>query len=144
MALLTVGTPAPTFKGMNLTGPEVDLENYKGKKAVCLVFAPDSVDPAQTTALKALAAKVQDKVEVVTIVRKIPGVPMAKAFLQQLGYKFPVVYDASMALFKSFGVESPVAVFIIDANGSIVYAAQSGPLKVDIKAIGDALAANVK
>lgn len=143
MALLSTGTPAPAFKGMNLTGPEVALENYHGKKSVCLIFAPDTVDPAQTTALKAVATKVQDKVEVVTVVRKIPGVPMAKAFLQQLGYKFPVVYDSTMTVFKSFGVETPVAVFLIDANGNIVYATQSGPLKVDIKAIGDAIAANV-
>ena len=53
MAILSAGTPAPTFKGINLTGPEINLENYKGKKAVALVFATDRVDPAQTQAVKA-------------------------------------------------------------------------------------------
>ena len=59
MALLSAGTPAPTFKGMNLTGPEINLENYKGKKAVVQVFAPERVDPGATNAVKTLANKLK-------------------------------------------------------------------------------------
>jgi peroxiredoxin len=144
MALLAAGTPAPTFKGMNLTGPEINLENYKGKKAVVLIFAPDRVDPTQTNVVKALANKVKDKVELITASRKVPSVSMAKQFLQALGVKFPTLYDPGMAVYKMYGVENPVAIFIIDVNGNIVYSAQADPAKVDIKALEEAIAANVK
>ena len=144
MAILTAGTPAPTFKGTNLTGPEINLENYKGKKAVVLIFAPDRVDPTQTNAVKTLANKGKDKVELITASRKVPSVSMAKAFLQQLGVKFPTLYDPGMAVYKMYGVENQVAIFIIDVNGNIVYSAQTDPAKVDIKALEEAIAANVK
>ncbi len=143
MALLAAGTPAPMFKGMNLTGPEINLENYKGKKPVVLIFAPDRVDPGQTNAVKALAAKYKDKLELITASRKVPSVSMARAFLQQLGVKFPTLYDPGMAVYKLYGVENPVAIFIIDANGNIVFSTQTDPTKVDIKALEEAIAANV-
>jgi peroxiredoxin len=144
MALLAAGTPAPTFKGMNLTGPEVNLENYKGKKSVVLIFAPDRVDPASTNSVKALYNKFKDKCEVITASRKVPSVSMAKAFLQQLGVKFPTLYDPSMSVYKLYGVENPAAIFIIDAEGNIVYSAQADPNKVDPKALEEAIVANVK
>jgi peroxiredoxin len=144
MALLSTGTPAPTFKGMNLTGPEINLENYKGKKAVVLVFAPDRVDPGATNAVKTLANKMKEKVEFITASRKVPSVSMAKAFLQQLGVKFPTLYDPSMAIYKMYGVENPVAAYIIDVEGNIVYSAQSDPAKVDLKTLEEAIVANVK
>ncbi len=144
MALLATGTPAPTFKGLNLTGPEINLENYKGKKSVILLFAPDRVDPAGTNQVKAVYNKFKDKAELITASRKVPSVSMAKAFLQQLGVKFPTLYDPQMAVYKAYGVENPVAVYIINAEGTIVYAAQTDPAKVDVKTLEEAIAANVK
>jgi peroxiredoxin len=144
MALLPVGTPAPTFKGINLTGPEVNLENYKGKKSVVLIFAPDRVDPASTNQVKALFNKFKDKAEVITASRKVPSVSMAKAFLQQLGVKFPTLYDPTMAVYKMYGVENPVAIYIINPEGNIVFSGQSDPSKVDIKSLEEAISTNVK
>jgi len=144
MALLTAGTPAPTFKGINLTGPEVNLENYKGKKPVVLIFAPDRIDPASTGAVRAFYGKIKDRVELITASRKVPSVAGAKAFLQGLGVNFPTLYDPAMNVYKLYGVENPVAIFIIDANGVIVYSAQADPAKVDLKQLEDAIAANVK
>lgn len=144
MALLAAGTPAPTFKGMNLTGPEINLENYKGKKSVILIFAPDRVDPAQTNLVRALYTKIRDKAEIMTASRKVPSVSMAKAFLTQLGVKFPTLYDPQMNVYKLYGVENPVAIYIIDPEGNIVYSAQSEPDKVDVKGLEEIIAANVK
>ncbi len=144
MALLSVGTPAPTFKGMNLTGPEINLENYKGKKSVVLIFAPDRVDPGQTNQVKTLYNKYKDKTEVITASRKVPSISMAKAFLQQLGVKFPTLYDPTMAVYKLYGVENPAVLYIIDPEGNIAYAAQMDANKVDPKALEEAIAANVK
>lgn len=144
MALLAPGTPAPTFKGTNLTGPEVNLEDYKGKKSVILLFAPDRVDPGQTNAMKGLWTKYREKAEIITVSRKVPSVSMAKAFLQQLGVKFPTFYNPAQDVYKAYGVENPAAVFIIDPNGNIVYSAQADPNKMDIKALEEAIVANVK
>ncbi len=144
MPLLAAGTPAPTFKGTNLTGPEINLENYKGKKSVVLLFSPDRVDPAQTNLVKALYNKVKDKAEVITASRKVPSVSMAKSFLQSLGIKFPTLYDPAMNVYKLYGVENPVAIFIINPEGTIVFSQQADPTKVDMKALEEAINANVK
>jgi mycoredoxin-dependent peroxiredoxin len=144
MALVAAGTPAPTFKGVNLTGPEVNLENYKGKKAVALIFAPDRVDPTSTNQVRSLYAKIKDRVEIITVSRKVPTVAGAKAFLQGLGVTFPTLYDPAMNVYKMYGVENPVAVFIIDTKGNIVYSAQTDPTRMDLKQLEEAIAANVK
>jgi peroxiredoxin/predicted RNA-binding Zn-ribbon protein involved in translation (DUF1610 family) len=139
MAILATGTAAPMFKGMNLTGPEINLENYKGKKAVVLIFAPDRVDPTQTNAVKTLANKVKDKVELITASRKVPSVSMAKAFLQQLGVKFPTLYDPSMVVYRLYGVRNPVAIFGININSVIVFSAEADPDKVDLAQVEEAI-----
>lgn len=144
MALLAAGAPAPTFKGINLTGPEVSLENYKGKKAVVLIFAPDRVDPTSTGQVRSLYSKVKERTEIITVSRKVPSVVGAKAFLQGLGVTFPTLYDPAMNVYKMYGVENPIAVFIIDTNGSIVYSAQSDATKVDLKQLEEAIAENIK
>jgi peroxiredoxin len=143
MALLAAGTPAPTFKGMNLTGPEINSENYKGKKPVVLIFSSTRVDPAQINAVKAMWLKHREKTEIITVSYKLPSVSMAKAFMQQLGAKFPALYDPSQAIYKMFGVENPVAIVVIDANGNVAYSAEALETK-DTKALEDAIVANVK
>jgi peroxiredoxin len=142
MALLAVGTAAPAFKGMNLTGPEVNSENYKGKKPLALVFSSSRVDPAQIGAVKTMWTKNKDKVEIITVSYKLPSVSMAKAFMQQMGAKFPAIYDPSQALYKLFGVENPVAIIIIDANGNVAHAAESLDTK-DTKTLEEAILAHL-
>ncbi len=144
MALLAPGTPAPTFKGSNLTGPEINLENYKGKKPVVLIFAPDRVDPTQTKQVAQLYSKIKDKAEIIIASRKVPSVSMAKAFLMQLGVKFPTLYDPTMTVYKMYGVENPVVVYIIDPEGNIVFSEQTDASKVDPKVLEQAITAHVK
>ena len=143
MALLTAGTPAPAFKGMNLTGPEVNSENYKGKKPVVLIFSSTRIDPGQIKAVTDMWKKHREKTEIITVSYKLPSVSMAKSFMMQMGAKFPAIFDPSQAVYKAFGVENPVAIVIIDANGTIVYSAESLETK-DTKTLEDAIIANVK
>ena len=143
MALLSAGTVAPTFKGVNLTGPEVNLENYKGKKPVVLVFPPDRIVPASTGAVRTLYGKIKSRVELITVSRKVPSVAGAKAFLQGLGVTFPTLYDPAMNVYKLYGVENSVAIFIIDPSGAIVYSAQADATQVNLKQLEEAIAANV-
>jgi peroxiredoxin len=143
MALLAAGTLAPTFKAPNLTGPEVNFENIKGKKPVVLVFSSSRVDPAQITAIKNLWTKHRDRVEIITVSYKLPSVSMAKAFMQQLGAKFPAMYDPTQAIYKAYGVDTPVAIVVIDVNGQIAYSAQALETK-DTKALEEALVTYVQ
>jgi peroxiredoxin len=143
MALLTAGTPAPTFKGMNLTGPEVNYDNYKGKKPVVLIFSSTRIDPSQIGAVKTLWMKHRDQAEIITVSYKLPSVSAAKAFMMSLGAKFPAIFDPTQAVYKAFGVENPVAIVVIDANGNIVYSAEALETK-DTKALEEAIVANVK
>lgn len=139
MGLIQIGAPATSFKGMNLTGPEIDSENYKGKKPVVLIFSSTRIDPAQINAVKAMWTKNRDKAEIITVSFKLPGVSAAKTFMMSLGAKFPAIYDPSQAIYQAFGVETPVAIVIIDAAGNVVHAAQALETK-DTQALQDAIA----
>lgn len=143
MALLTVGAPAPAFKGMNLTGPEINSENYKGKKPVVLIFSSTRIDPNQIKAVKDLWVKYREKAEIITVSYKLPSVSAAKSFMMSMGAKFPAMYDPAQAVYKLFGVENPVAIVIVDANGNIVHAAEALETK-DTKTLEEAIAAQAK
>jgi peroxiredoxin len=140
MALLEVGTPAPLFKGQNLTGPEFQLDNAKGKKPVVLIFPPDQINPAQTNQTKAVYEKNRNDVEFVVMTRQIPSVAMAKAFLQQLGVKFAVVYDPKQEIYKLYGVEKPAVVYAINKEGNIAAALEFEPKALNPTAIEAAIA----
>lgn len=142
MALLAVGTPAPAFKGMNLTGPEINFDNYRGKKPVVLIFSSTRIDPAQINAVKTMWMKHRDKAEIITVSYKLPSVSAAKSFMMSLGAKFPAIYDPSQSIYKAFGVENPVAIVIIDASGNIVHSTEALETK-DTKALEDAIAKNI-
>ncbi len=124
MALLEVGSAAPAFKGMNLLGGEFDFDAIKGAKGIVMTFSPDQINPAQISWAKNLYEKNKADIEMVSVTRKIPSVTMAKAFLMQLGIKFPVVYDQKQQVFGLYGVETPVVIYGINKDGVVTYAAQ--------------------
>ncbi|MCX7840623.1 MAG: peroxiredoxin family protein [Anaerolineae bacterium] len=138
MPLITPGTPAPMFKSMNLTGPEIDLEKYKGQKPVVLMFSSTRVDPAQIAAVRDLWKKYREKIEIITVSFKLPSVSMAKTFMQQMGAKFPATYDPAQNIYKMYGIENPVAIVVIDRNGNVAYAAEGLDTK-DTKALENAI-----
>jgi peroxiredoxin len=140
MALITLGTPAPTFKGPNLTGPEINMENYKGKKPVVLLFASARIDPAQIAAVRDIWKKNKEKAELVSISYKLPGVSAAKTFMAGLGAKFPATYDPDQKLYKLYGIENPIAVVGVDVNGNVAFAQENIGDK-DTKPIEAAIAA---
>lgn len=139
MALLEVGTEAPAFKGMNLLGGEFALETVKGTRGVVLSFSPDQINPAQVSWAKNLYEKNKQDVEMVSIVRKIPSVSMAKAFLQQLGLKSPALYDQKQEIFNLYGVENPVVIYSINKDGMITSVAQIEPKQFNQAAMQEAI-----
>jgi peroxiredoxin len=140
MALLDVGTAAPLFKGLNLTGPEFHLDKLRGDKPVVLIFPPDQINPSQTNQTKAVYEKNRAMVEFVVMTRQIPSVVMAKAFLQQLGVGFPVVYDPKQEIYKLYGVEKPAVIYSINKDGTIAAALEFEPKVMNPTAIQEAIA----
>ena len=139
MALLQVGTPAPLFKGQNLTGPDFQIENQKGKKPVILIFPPDQINPGLANQVGSVYERNRKDVEFVVMVRQIPSVAMAKAFLQQLGVKFPVLYDPKQEVYKLYGVDKPVVVYGIDKQGNVASALQFEPKALNLAQIEEAI-----
>lgn len=139
MALLKVGDAAPDFKGANLLGGEFALQNFKGSKGVVITFSPDQINPAQVGWAKNLYEKNRADVEMVTVTRQIPSVSMAKAFLLQLGIKFPVVYDQKHEVFQLYGVAQPVVIYAINKDGMITYVAEMEPKAFNQPAVEEAV-----
>lgn len=140
MALLQVGTTAPDFKAANLLGGEFSLDAVKGKKGVVITFAPDQINPAQVSWAKNLYEKNRADLEMVSVTRQIPSVSMAKAFLMQLGIKFPVVYDPKQDVFKLYGVENPVVIYSINKDGVITNVVEVEPKAFNQAAVEQAVA----
>ncbi|MBI4670660.1 MAG: redoxin domain-containing protein [Chloroflexi bacterium] len=140
MALLEVGSSAPAFKGMNLLGGEFDFETLKGAKGIVLTFSPDQINPAQVSWAKNLYEKNRADIEMVSVTRKIPSVTMAKAFLMQLGIKFPVIYDQKQEVFGMYGVDTPVVIYGINKDGVITYATQVEPRDFKQAVVEEAMA----
>jgi peroxiredoxin len=140
MALLQVGAPAPSFKGQNLTGPEFQLENVKGKKPVIIIFPPDQINPVQTNQTKSVYDKNRNDVEFVVMTRKVPSVAMAKAFLAQFNVKFPVVYDPKQDIYRLYGVEKPIVIYAINTAGVIADALELDPKALSAAQIEGAIA----
>jgi peroxiredoxin len=140
MALITVGSPAPAFKVPNLTGPEINLESYKGVKPVVILFSSSRIDPAQIAGVRDIWKKNKEKVEVISISYKLPGVSAAKTFMMQLGAKFPATFDPDQKLYKLYGVENPIAVVGVNKDGNVAFVQENIDSK-DTKPINDAIAA---
>jgi peroxiredoxin len=140
MALLEIGSAAPDFKGMNILGGEFALESVKGTKGIVLMFSPDQINPAQVSWAKNLYEANKADIEIVSVTRKIPSVTMAKAFLQQLGIKFPVVYDQKQEVFQLYGVQDPVVIYAMGKEGMITSAVQLDPKAFSQAAVQDAVA----
>lgn len=130
MALLQTGVEAPAFKGMNLTGPEFQMDNIKGKTPLVILFSPDQINPVQTKQTAGVYNQNKAEVEMVVMSRKLPSVAMAKAFLLSNGVKFPVVFDPKQDIYKLYGVEKPVVIFSVNKDGLI-----SGVAEYDPKAL---------
>jgi peroxiredoxin len=140
MALLEVGTVAPDFQGSSLTGGDFSLQALKGARGVVLTFSPDQINPAQISWVKNLYDKHKTDIEIVSVTRQVPSVTMAKAFLQQLGIKFPVVYDQKQDVFKLYGVDKPVVVYAITKEGLIASVQELEPKTFNATVVENAIA----
>lgn len=149
---INVGEEAPDFELRDQSGEAVRLSDYRGKKAVVIVFYPLAFSGICTKEMcnirDSLAAFHGDEVETLSISVDSPHVH--RVWAQQEGFEFPMLADfwPHGAVAQQYGVFNDAAgiadrgTFIVDKDGVVIYAEHNGiPEERDQAAWRDALAA---
>ena len=132
-----VGSQAPDFTLKNQDGQEVSLKDFRGDKAVLLVFYPFAFSGICTGELCSvrddLSSFQNDDVQVLGVSCDAPFA--LKAWAAQEGYEFPLLSDfwPHGAVSESYGVfnsDAGMAIrgtFLVDKAGVVRFAEQNGP-----------------
>ena len=132
-----VGSPAPDFTLKNQDGQEVSLGDFRGDKAVLLVFYPFAFSGICTGELCSvrddLSSFQNDRVQILAI--SCDTTWSLKVFAQQEGYEFPLLSDfwPHGAVSESYGTFSSDlgfafrGTFLIDRDGVVQFLERNGP-----------------
>lgn len=132
-----VGSPAPGFTLKNQDGQEVSLSDFRGDKAVLLVFYPFAFSGICTGELCSvrddLSSFQNDQVQILAI--SCDTTWSLKVFAQQEGYEFPLLSDfwPHGAVSESYGIFSSDlgfafrGTFLIDRDGVVQFLERNGP-----------------
>jgi peroxiredoxin len=149
---IDVGTPAPDFLLKDQNNQEVRLSDFRGRKAVLLVFYPLAFSRRchgeLTEIQENLADYTGDHLQVLTV--SVDSVYSHKVWADQEGFEFPLLADfwphgEVAAAYGVFDTERGFAnrgTFLIDTDGIVAWAEMNGPGEArDQKAWRTALAA---
>jgi peroxiredoxin len=149
---IDVGTPAPDFLLKDQNNQEVRLSDFRGRKAVLLVFYPLAFSRRchgeLTEIQENLADYTGDHLQVLTV--SVDSVYSHKVWAGQEGFEFPLLADfwphgEVAAAYGVFDTERGFAnrgTFLIDTDGIVAWAEMNGPGEArDQKAWRTALAA---
>jgi mycoredoxin-dependent peroxiredoxin len=132
-----VGAQAPDFTLKNQDGQDVSLSDFKGQKAVLLVFYPFAFSGICTGELCSvrddLSSFQNDDVQVLGC--SVDTTWSLKAWALQEGYDFPLLSDfwphgATAETYGVFSADLGFAfrgTFLIDSDGIVRFAEQNGP-----------------
>lgn len=136
MAAVETGQQAPDFELRDSTLQPVRLSDYRGKKAVVLVFYPFAFTGTCTGELCSIRDRIEDfqNDEVETLAVSADASGSLKVFADQEGYTFPLLSDhwPHGAVAKEYGVfndklgAADRGTFVIDKEGVVVYAVHNG------------------
>lgn len=125
---LAVGDKAPDFTLPGTGGRSFSLSDFAGKPVV-LVFYPGDDTAVCTKQLNSYNSELSAFEAVDATVLAISAQDMAShdAFSAKHGFKFPLLADVDKNVAGLYGTLGPLgfprrSVFVIDANGSVVYA----------------------
>lgn len=136
MAAIQQGDEAPDFELRDSTGQPVRLSDYRGKKAVVLVFYPFAFSGICTGELCTIRDRLEsfsnDDVE--TLAVSVDAPPALKAFAAKEGLDFPLLADfwPHGAVAEAYGVFNPAVgaaergTFVIDRDGTVAYSVHNG------------------
>jgi len=132
-----VGAAAPDFQLRNADRETVTLSDFRGVRAVLLVFYPFAFSRLCTGELCAVRDDLDvfqnDKVQVLAI--STDPMQALKAYATAQGYEFPLLSDfwphgEVARAYDTFNEPSGMAnrgTFLIDVNGVITFAERNGP-----------------
>jgi thioredoxin-dependent peroxiredoxin len=138
--LLTVGSTAPDFTLKSSSGDTVSLHDFTGKNSIVLIFYPGDETPGCT---KQLCAIRDDYSQFQNKNAKVFGVNPAdldshRKFVEHQRFQFPLLIDENREVAKLYGCDIwPIVkrtVYVIDAQGKIVYAKRGMPDNTEILA----------
>jgi len=134
---IEVGTPAPDFVLKDQNNQEVRLSDFRGAKAVLLVFYPLAFTGTCQGELCSVRDNlndfVNDRVQVLTV--SVDSSPAHKVWAERYGYQFPLLADfwPHGAVAQAYGVFNPErgfanrGTFIIDKAGIVRFVECNGP-----------------
>ncbi|MEU7752932.1 peroxiredoxin [Micromonospora sp. NPDC049171] len=134
---IEVGAEAPDFVLKDQNNQEVRLSDFRGRRAVLLVFYPFAFTGTCQGELSEvrdnLDAYVNDDVQVLTV--SVDSVFSHKVWADREGYQFPLLADfwPHGAVAQAYGVFNDNAgfanrgTFLIDKAGVVRYAEMNGP-----------------
>jgi peroxiredoxin len=124
-----VGDPAPDFKLPSVSGEEISLSQYRGKKHVVLSFVPAAWTPVCSDQWPGynIVKQMFDENDAVLLGITVDNIPTLYAWTRQMGHLwFPVLSDfwphgavaEKYGVLRSSGVSERALIFI-DKNGTI-------------------------
>jgi peroxiredoxin len=132
-----IGAQAPDFTLKDQHNQPVSLADFRGRKAVLLVFYPlafTGTCQGELSEIKDnLPAYANDRVQVVTV--SVDSTHSHKVWAEREGFEFPLLADfwPHGAVARNYGVFNDVAgfanrgTFLIDAGGVVRFAELTGP-----------------
>ena len=135
--MLDVGTEAPDFTLKDQNNQQVTLSDFKGRKAVLLVFYPlaftGTCQGEMSEIRDNLDEYANERVQVLTV--SVDSTYSHKVWAEREGYNFPLLADfwPHGAVAQQYGVffeQAGIAnrgTFVIDKEGVVRYAHMQGP-----------------
>jgi len=129
-ASAAVGKPAPEFKLYDVSGAQHELSQYRGKTVVLEWFNPECpfVKFAHTEGPLEDMAKRQTEGGIVWLAinsggpgKQGHGAPANEAGAKTYGMAHPILLDETGAVGRAYGAEKTPHVYLIDAQGTLVY-----------------------
>ncbi len=119
-----IGEPARDFTYPDLTGQNITLSDYFGKKVVLVnVWATWCTEcKRELPTVQSMYEKFGgDNFEVLAVSIDAAGAKAIKPFMQQLGLKFPALQDTTGSIQLLYGTTGVPETFVIDKQGKVAF-----------------------
>ena len=128
---IEVGETAINFKATTLDGKAISLKEFKGKKAVWLVFWATWCPycDKEIPALKDLYEKYNDKLEIIAInIGVNDSVEKIKAYKKRFDLPYKIIFSKEIT--RDYKVRGTPTQVVIDINGNVIFKGAKVPANI--------------